>query len=565
MNLAILRKYLFFLAASLFISMNSFAQIPAFPGAEGYAANITGGRGGVVFEVTTLEDDATNPPVGSLRAALKDTTTQPRTIVFRVGGVIELKGRLDVGCSNVTIAGQTAPGDGICLKNYTLKVYGKNIIIRYIRSRPADATMQNKVPIYGIDVENAYYVLVDHCSFSWSIEETCTWYDNHYTTLQWCIISEALRNSFNGKTAHGYAGVWGGQYASYHHNLLADCDSRNPRFNGARAHDTNQVVDYRNNVIYNWGSNSAYGGEIEIAGGVSEINMINNYYKYGPATSSSKRYRIIQPYDTSSTTQSKWYITGNYVDGYPAITTDNWSGSAVSPYQSGRAVSVFKSDTEFVCPAVTTTAADVAYTEVLAKAGATLPKRDSVDERIVRDAINRTSSMGTNGMVDTFYNHYTYPTYASGTPYVDSDHDGMTDSWEIAKGLNPNDPSDGNGDYDNTGYTNLEKYLNELVATNGASDVNNSTVKKYEFKLYNNYPNPFNPSTTIRFELAKAGNLTLKVYDVLGKEVRTLVDEYKTAGSYDVMFTTNNLPSGIYFCKLTSGNQTDVKKMLLLK
>jgi hypothetical protein len=564
MKFSVLTKCFLFLAVSLILSMNSFAQIPAFPGAEGYAGNITGGRGGVVFEVTTLADDATNPPVGSLRAALKDTTTQPRTIVFKVGGVIELKGRLDVGCSNVTIAGQTAPGDGICLKNYTLKVYGKNVIIRYIRSRPTDATMQNSVPIYGIDVENAFYVIVDHCSFSWSIEEACTWYDNHYTTLQWCIISEALRNSFNSKGGHSYAGVWGGQYASYHHNLLADCDSRNPRFNGARAHDTIQVVDHRNNVIYNWGSNSAYGGEIEINGGVSHINMVNNYYKYGPATSSSKRNRIVQPYDTSSTTQSKWFITGNYVDGYPAITTDNWSGSAVSPYQSGRALSAFRTDTVFVCPSITMTTADVAYTDVLAKAGAMLPKRDSVDARIVNGVINRTTSMGTNGMVDTFYTHYTYPTYASGNWVTDSDHDGMPDAWEIAKGLNPNDPSDRNGDYDNTGYTNLEKYLNELAAGT-YSAVESNTVKKYEFRLYNNYPNPFNPSTMIKFEMAKAGYVTLKVYDVLGKEVRTLVNEYKTAGAYDVMFTMNNLPSGIYFYKLTSGNQSEIKKMLLLK
>ena len=549
---------------SLMFAVHIEAQIPAFPGAEGYAANITGGRGGVVIEVTNLLDDATTPPEGSLRAALKDTTTQPRTIVFKVGGVIELKGRLDVGCSNVTIAGQTAPGDGICLKNYPLKVYGKNIIIRFMRFRPTDVTGTNSPAIYGIDVENAYYVIVDHCSLSWSIEEVCTLYDNHYTTLQWCIISEGLRNSFNTKGAHGYAGVWGGQYASYHHNLMAHCDSRNPRFNGARAHDTNQVVDYRNNVVYNWGSNSAYGGEIEIAGGVSKMNMVNNYYKYGPATSSSKRYRIIQPYGTDSTKAGRFFISGNYVDGYPAITTDNWSGSAVSPNTASLTLASIKSDTVFVCPAITTTLPDVAYTDVLAKAGATLPKRDSIDARIIKDALNRTASMGANGMVDTFYNHYTYPTYASGTPAVDSDHDGMPDAWEIANGLNPNDPSDGSGDYDHTGYTNLEKYLNELVS-NGPNVVEDNAVKKYKFMLYPNFPNPFNPSTAIKFEIASADNVTLKIYNVLGKEIKTLVDEYKPVGIYDVMFSTSNLPSGIYFYRLTAGKYTEIKKMILLK
>jgi hypothetical protein len=563
MKLSIFFKYLIILATPILMSVSGYAQLPAFPGAEGYAANISGGRGGVVFEVTTLEDDATNPPAGSLRAALKDTTTQPRTIVFRVGGVIDLKGRLDVGCSNVTIAGQTAPGDGICLKRYPMKVYGKNIIIRFLRFRPTDITGTNNPAIYGIDVENAYYVMVDHCSLSWSIEEVCTLYDNHYTTLQWCLISEGLRNSFNTKGPHGYAGVFGGQYATYHHNLIASCDSRNPRFNGARAHDTMQVVDYRNNVIYNWGSNTAYGGEIEITNGKSYVNMINNYYKYGPA--STNKYRIIQPYGADTTKTGKWYITGNYVDGSASVTTDNWSGTGVSPKTSGVSLTALKSDTVFVCPSVTTTSAETAFTDVLAKVGATLPKRDSIDERILKDALNRTASMGTNGMVDTFYNHYTYPTYASGTPSYDNDHDGMSNSWEIAKGLNPDDPSDRNGDYDNTGYTNLEKYLNELVATNGLSDVQSSTMKNYEFRLYSNYPNPFNPSTTIKFEIAKAGHVTLKIYDVLGKEVRTLVDEIKTAGAYDVMFTMNNLPSGVYFYKMTSGTRTEVKKMVLMK
>ncbi|RYY13675.1 MAG: hypothetical protein EOO36_15475, partial [Cytophagaceae bacterium] len=261
------------------------AQLVAFPGAEGFGRLATGGRGGQVVEVTTLSDAGP----GSFRDAFAQYPGQPITIVFRVGGLIELRSALKPTRSNVTIAGQTAPGDGICLKNYSLKLHGTNLIVRYLRSRPGNLSGANVSGVYGLNMENCQNFIVDHCSFSWSIEETATFYDNKYSTVQWCVVSESLNSSFNGKGDHGYAGVWGGQYASYHHNLIAHHHSRAIRFNGARAHDTTAVVDYRNNVIYNWGNMyAAYGNEVVIPGGRGQLNLINNYYKGGPATPAAK-------------------------------------------------------------------------------------------------------------------------------------------------------------------------------------------------------------------------------------------------------------------------------------
>lgn len=561
----------FLLLLALFIAApaNLQAQVPAFPGAEGYGAVVTGGRGGVIREVTTLADDVTNPPVGSLRAALKDTTSQPLTIVFRVSGIITLQGRLDVARNNVTIAGQTAPGDGICLKRHTLKVYGRNIIIRYIRSRPGEETHSNSPAIYGIDCENANYVIIDHCSFSWSIEEVATFYDNHYTTLQWCIISEGLNKSYNTKGAHGYAGVWGGQYATYHHNLIAHNYSRNVRFNGARAHDTNQVVDYRNNVIYNWQDNSAYGGEIEIANGKTSINMVNNYYKYGPATTStSKRYRIVQITDSAFVTKpgvvSQWYITGNYVDGYPAVTADNWS-TGVQVKDTRYSLATFKAETPFDVPAVNIKSAVDGYTDVLAYAGATFPKRDTVDMRVVSDVINRTALVK-SGMIDSVADVGGYPVYNSLPAPLDTDHDGMPDDWETAHGLNPNDDADRNLDFNGNGYTNVEKYLNELAAKGQVSSTECAPAPRPKaYKLSVNYPNPFNPSTTIQYQIPYSSSVSIKVFNIVGKEVATLVNELKPAGYYEVSFDASKLTSGVYFYTIRAGNFIQSKKMMLVK
>ena len=452
------------------------AQVVAFPGAEGFGRLATGGRGGQVVEVTTLADAGP----GSFRDAFNQYLGQPITIVFRVGGLIELKSALKPTRSNVTIAGQTAPGDGICLKNYSFKLHGNNLIVRYIRSRPGNLSGANVAGVYGLNLENCRNFIIDHCSMSWSIEETATFYDNKYSTVQWCLVSESLNSSFNGKGDHGYAGVWGGQYASYHHNLVAHHHSRAIRFNGARAHDTTAVVDYRNNVIYNWGDMyAAYGNEVVIPGGSGQLNMVNNYYKGGPATPAARAaiiFDITQAYDPAQPEHpvATVYAAGNYDAGYPAVTADNWRGIRLHYYPATAAnVSHFKqlAETPQLAP-IATQSAEAAYRAVLAGAGATVPVRDAVDARIVQETRTGTatgSSPGGSatyglhqGIIDSQADVGGWPTYRPGVAPTDSDHDGLPDAWETKHGLNPHDSSDRNGLGAN-GYTHLEDYLNGLV------------------------------------------------------------------------------------------------------
>lgn len=422
------------------------AQQLAFPGAEGYGRYTTGGRGGEVIEVTNLNDSGS----GSLRAAIQ--TYGARTIVFRVSGTIALNQRLNISYGDVTIAGQTAPGDGICIKNGSLIVDAYNVIIRYIRVRPGDENPVGEWDcISGTDQKD---VIVDHCSTSWSIDECLSLYDIENLTIQWCLISESLYDSYHSKGPHGYGGIWGGMGASFHHNMFVHHSSRNPRFQGARYNSTpeTEIVDYRNNVVFNWGFNSAYGGE------EGNQNVIGNYYKAGPATSGSVRDRIVNPSDD----KGKWYVTDNYVYGYPAITADNWDGGV-----QGWPAEKIKADTPIPFVPVVTYNAEQAYKLVLANAGAVLPKRDAVDARVVEDVRTGTATYGGTygagtGIIDSQSEVGGWPVLNSETPPVDDDHDGMADEWENAQGLNPTDPEDRNGDINGDGYTNLENYINSL-------------------------------------------------------------------------------------------------------
>lgn len=494
---------------------------PAFPGAEGHARyTTTGGRGGNVYHVTNLNDSGT----GSLRWALSQAG--PRTIVFDVSGYIDLKSQLNV-TSNTTIAGQTAPGDGITLRYYTL-YFGSadNVIVRYIRCRRSQLVDVND----GADAtwgRNKKNIIIDHCSFSWSIDEVASFYDNLNFTMQWCTVGEALANPGHSKGEHSYGGIWGGKNASFHHNFMCHQQNRMPRFNGARYGWTGgntaeyttptmaEHVDFRNCVMYNWGNGSAcYGGP-----GGGYINMVNNYYKAGPGTKNKTTVTQVTVSVEGNSDKnhpeyyglcSRYYISGNYVTaaGSSAANYD-WkgvkydsglttiSGERYMPdpnhmygpsfpytkYNSKDYVPV-KLNEEDKAGDVTTHTAQAAYEKVLAYAGASFA-RDAVDARYMEEAKTGTTTYTGEtskvaGIVDkvnsptaspseaNYNNHANFPDLKAETRAADydTDKDGMPDWWEDLNGLNKNDASDAKKytiDSEKKFYTNLEVYINSIV------------------------------------------------------------------------------------------------------
>jgi hypothetical protein len=451
------------------ITVSTAAQPLAFPGAEGFGKYTTGGRGGKVFVVTHLNDNGE----GSFRQAAEAGV--PRIIVFAISGTIHLQSRLAIK-GNVTIAGQTAPGDGICLADQPVQLGGDNIIVRYMRFRMGDKN-QNKGMVDGSGSDDAFggtkrkHIVIDHCSMSWSTDEVFSVYEGDSTTLQWNIIAEPLNYSYHFETGdkdfehHGYGGIWGGKHLSAHHNLFAHCNSRNPRFNGTRQ-SKEELVDYRNNVIYNWGHNNVYGGE----GG--HYNIVNNYYRYGPSTSKSVRFQIVNPSRLAKPfiPVGKYYVDGNYVDEAPEITRNNWLGVYIgNAPDSEKVAAKMSSAFEFLPMPVQSAAA--AYKDVLDCAGAHLPKRDTMDERIIRDVKNRT---GRFIDVQGGFPHGTayeatvnaWPALQSKPAPADKDQDGMPDAWETKQKLNPSDASDATAYTLDKQYTNIEVYINGLVHKN---------------------------------------------------------------------------------------------------
>ena len=442
------------------------ATVPAFPGAEGGGMYTTGGRGGVVIHVTTLSDErdkSTGQPVqGSLRKAVQMDGT--RTIVFDVAGTINLNSQLDIPSGNLTIAGQTAPGDGICIAGYPVVVKASNVIIRFVRFRMGD---QNKVEGDALSINDRTNIIVDHCSFSWCTDECVSCYGNTNFTLQYCFITESLRKSVHVKGNHGYGGIWGGTNASFHHNLLAHHDSRNPRFD--HSYVNNKCfgpIDYVNNVVYNWGGNSTYGGEGYDQ--ARKINMVNNYYKYGPAT--SKKTRLVDPTvscsycsDGHTLIPGQFYLAGNYMYGSTDVTNDNWKGST----QTGSNVKATTRWTDGLTAMVKEQSAEEAYETVLAKAGCSL-HRDVIDTRIADEVRQgkytyKGSNGSTNGLIDSPSDVGGYPNLNAGTALADTDRDGMPDEWEDANGLDKSSAADGKLYTLSEDYTNLEMYLNSLV------------------------------------------------------------------------------------------------------
>lgn len=447
------------LAVCLLFNFQSNAQTPAFPGAEGAGMYTTGGRGGKVLYVTSLDDSEDE---GTLRWAIRKKG--PRMILFKVSGTIKLTSPLIINNGDVTIAGQSAPGDGICMRDYKVTVSADNVIIRYLRFRLGDETRQIDDAFSGVRNKQ---VIIDHCSMSWSIDECSSFYDNENFTMQWCLIAESLRNSVHRKGKHGYGGIWGGRNVTYHHNLFVSHDSRNPRFCGSRYSNQPELekVDYRNNVIYNWGSNNAYAGE----GGV--YNMVNNYYKPGPASEFSNRF--MNPYADDGTnkqpagTYGKFYLKGNVMVGNKKITRDNSFGVVLHAESFVKyAPNVSKKDvisiTEFPMSKVVTTSACKAYKDVLKYSGASLV-RDAQDKRYIKETQSGTftyegSKGSKGGLIDSQNDVGGWIQYNSLPAPADSNNDGIPDSW-----LEKKYPGKKSSDLDKNGYTYLEVYLNSIV------------------------------------------------------------------------------------------------------
>ena len=502
---------------------------PAFPGAEGHGRYVTGGRGGEVRHVTNLNDKGE----GSLRAAVSGSNA--KIVVFDVSGIIGLESDLVIG-ANTTIEGQTAPAPGVTVRYRTVRP-GDNNIIRFIRFRRgeerdvndgADATWQRQKD--GI--------VLDHCSFSWSIDEIASFYDNQHFTMQWCTLGEALANPGHSKGEHSYGGIWGGKGASFHHNFLAHMQNRVPRFCGARynwdKYDQSkyansiqaEIVDFRNCVMYNWGNgNGCYGGT-----GGGNINIVNNYYKAGPATSNKTRVTQVSIATSSNASGSdfmgycsRYYINGNYVTaaGDKAQNYD-WQGVIYDggtylidgercipdvKHLYGENVTYYKNtkdedcvriklDEEVETGKVTTHSAEMAFQQVLTYAGASL-HRDGVDTRYMQEAADGTATYtGTAaktgdgktithrpGIIDFVKDQGGYELESVTRPEgFDTDGDGMPDEWEKANGLDPNTNDAAEYTLDKIGfYTNVEVYCNSLVEgiMKGGNAYAESTVDEY--------------------------------------------------------------------------------------
>ncbi len=418
-------------------------QIYAFPSAEGYGAFTTGGRSGVVYHVRTLED---KNELGSLRYAINQKG--PRTIVFDVSGIIELKSPLVIQNGDLTIAGQTAPGDGICIKDFPVIVNADNIIIRFIRFRLGDKSNES-----ALVIKNRHDIIIDHCSMSWAPIDNATLYNNRKLTMQWCILSEAL----NKGAKNGLGATLGGYSSSYHHNLFASNKTNNPTFYKSTHKNLLDIetVDFRNNVLYNWATSSINGAES------GNYNIVNNYFKFGPATNIPSRSQILEI--PNANRPGIVYVNGNYVHTNPLQTNDNWMGVYPNMDYIRTSKNPVLTRAEFDHEPVTLHSASRAYQQVLAFAGAA-DKRDFVDNRITQAVETYiTGASDSRGLISSPNDVGGYPEYKTAIPEIDSDGDGIPDDWEFSHNLNPYDGGDGKS-MTVSGYTNLEIYLNELVA-----------------------------------------------------------------------------------------------------
>ena len=424
------------------------SETVAFPTAEGAGRLASGGRGGRVLRVTTLSDSGP----GSLRAAVE--AEGPRTIIFDVGGTIRLEKPLVVRNGQVTIAGQTAPGGGITLRDQHFEVAADDVVVRFIRARLGDAS---GVESDAVTISRGQRIMLDHVSASWSVDETLSAGSNYETleddlrdvTVQWSIISESLKNSAHAKGEHGYGSLLRGAKGarmSFHHNLWAHHAARMPRpgnYLTPQQDPVGALFDFRSNVFYNWGgSRAGYNDDRGDKASHAAYNFIENYYKTGPDSEKPIAFQERNPI-------ARAWFEGNSMNG--CVPADQWT------LVTGRTDAEYRLPAPLPLPAVTRESAATAYEKVLARAGASLV-RDPVDDRVVESV--RT---GSGRLIDSQNEVGGWPDLAPGRPWNDSDGDGMPDDWERSHSLDPANPADGVGDVDGDGYTNLEEWLNSLV------------------------------------------------------------------------------------------------------
>lgn len=558
-------------------------SLPAFPGADGYGRYVTGGRGGKILHVTNLNDTGQ----GSLRWAIAQSGA--RIIVFDVSGTIELKSQLSIKNGNLTIAGQTAPGDGICLKGHTMNLDAHNVIIRYIRCRMGDERAVENDAMWG---RNRKGIILDHCTMSWSTDECASFYGNKEFTMQWCLVSESLNTSVHGKGSHGYGGIWGGEGATFHHNLMAHHKSRVPRLCGSRytGRPEDERVDLRNNVFYNWSDNSGYAGE----GG--SYNFVNNYYKPGPATAkkNSVVHRIFSPNADNGKEKNKkgvwgqFFVGGNYFDNTcPNIQSNSTAMKNIEKVNADNKAGIhpngtvpdsikLHADSEYAMAPVFQHTAATAYEKVLAHVGASL-MRDTIDRRIVREVKEGTNTYKGSkskmlGIIDSQADTEGYPTYAQGPQLRDTDNDGIPDAWERANGLNPESDADASQEFPNAGgYTAIEVYINSLVEHITKACLANTEQESTEF-----FPTYVQPSYTeedyidtsieaaihdgayltdngvLVYTLSNSLQVSIKLLAANGIEIHR-ASFYQQSGTHQYTLPASIAP-GMYICQVTLGD-----------
>ena len=560
-------------------------NIPAFPTAMGFGKYTTGGRGGHVVRVTTLEDDADNPPVGSLRWAVAQHPGEPVTVVFDVSGWIILKDELRIRHKGgLTIAGQTAPGEGITLypRGISFNSAGDenvNVIMRNIRVRCGSRAWNGEMldlenPEQTLGTENAYNLIIDHCTFGWSAEEICTNSSSFFQTYQYSIFHEGLYDAGHKKGSRGYGVCWGGGASTFTHNLLTNNNSRSPRFAASVDYDHLTYYEFVNNVNYNWGRyNSCYGGDNK---GTSPrfngylANIMNNYWRVGPATRKNvAEDKLLMFTQGGGKKSSYFHVSGNKIDSRDDITADNSKGVTLDDY--GHLVDnilvpvkFYTQNYSFDINAYTLLnsleTADQALQSVLQKSGCIV--RDSIERRLIRECKDGTATFGGSWKTDGIYGIIDDPIdaemtmNADGTTYCrvalpsesrpdgwDTDGDGMPDEWETANGFNPSDPSDGN--YINAeGYTALEKYLCGIMGEEIKGQFGSATSIRTEH--------------AVKFDIQVEGSAlkitsgadirTLHIFDDMG--CCRLTDDLKSGeNTVDISF----LPKGVYIVWVTDG------------